>query len=70
MTQTISLADIGLILYGIVEVVGAALISSSTSTTTTISSSSDVLYNACIVQFIVFVAWVYSYQKQQQQQQQ
>ena len=65
---TINLADIGLILYGIVEVVGAALISSSTSTTTTISSSSDVLYNACIVQFIVFVAWVYSYQKQQQQQ--
>ena len=67
---TINLADIGLILYGIVEVVGAALISSSTSTTTTISSSSsDVLYNACIVQFIVFVAWIYSYQKQQQQQQ-
>jgi hypothetical protein len=72
MIQTINLADIGLILYGIVEVVGAVLISTtSTSTTTTISSSSsDVLYNACIVQFIVFVAWVYSYQKQQQQPQQ
>lgn len=56
-------ADIGIILYGIVEVLGAVLSSGFTGAAT------DIVSNAGGVQAIVLAAWVYSYQKQQQQQQ-
>lgn len=67
-------ADLGLLLYGIVEIVGAFLLAASmiSATTTTASANAaglQVVYNACTVQVIIFASWIYSYQQQQQQQQ-
>jgi hypothetical protein len=50
-------ADFGLVLYGLVEVVGAYL-----------TDNPDALVNAMAVQGIVLAAWVYSYLKQQEKQ--
>eukprot|EP00536_Pseudo-nitzschia_multiseries_P008464 jgi/Psemu1/287810/fgenesh1_pg.215_\ len=55
-------ADIGIVLYGIVELFGALLSSGIDG------ASSDVVTNAAGVQAIVLAAWIYSYQKQQQRQ--
>jgi len=54
-------ADAGLVLYGIVELVGAILSSGFSG------AAPDAVFNASIVQAIVLAAWVYSAQKQQQQ---
>jgi len=53
-------ADMGLILYGIVEILGA-IFSSGIS-----GASPDVLSNAVGVQAVVLAAWVYSRQKEEQ----
>jgi len=53
-------ADIGLVLYGIVELVGAVLSSGIDG------ASSEVVTNAAGVQAIVLTAWIYSYQKQKE----
>ena len=52
-------ADIGLVFYGIVEVVGAALSSSFAE------AAPNVVLNASSVQAIVIAAWIYSLKKQQ-----
>lgn len=51
-------ADIGLVLYGIVELLGAVLSSGFTG------AAPDVVSNAAGVQAVVLAAWIYSYQKQ------
>mmetsp|Transcript_20406 Transcript_20406/g.50731 ORF Transcript_20406/g.50731 Transcript_20406/m.50731 type:complete len:378 (+) Transcript_20406:130-1263(+) len=56
----LSKADVGLILYGIVEMLGAIFSSGMTG------ASPDVLSNAGGVQAVVLAAWVYSYRKQEQ----
>jgi len=56
-------ADIGIVLYGIVELLGAGLSSGFNG------AAPDVVSNAVGVQAIVLAAWIYSYQKQLQQQQ-
>ena len=58
--NTLNRADLGIVLYGIVELLGAAFSSGITG------ASPDVVSNAGGVQVIVLAAWVYSYQKQQQ----
>ena len=63
-TIAVNKADIGIVFYGIVEVLGAVLSSGFTG------AAPDIVSNAGGVQAIVLAAWVYSYQKQQQQQQQ
>jgi len=55
--QSWSKADLGLALYGLVEVVGAL-----------VSGNPEVTMNALGVQVIVLVAWFYSQQKQSSQQ--
>lgn len=52
-------ADAGIVLYGIIELLGA-LFSSRIP-----GASPDVVFNAASVQAIVLAAWFYSYQKQQ-----
>jgi len=54
-------ADIGLVVYGIIEVVGALLCSGIDG------AASDVVINSVGVEGIVLAAWIYSYQKQKQQ---
>lgn len=51
-------ADLGIVLYGIVELLGAIFSSAITG------ASPDVVSNAVGVQAIVLAAWIYSYQKQ------
>ena len=54
-------ADVGLVFYGIVELLGAVFSSGFSG------ASPDVVSNATGVQAIVLAAWLYSYQKQRQQ---
>jgi hypothetical protein len=61
-TIAVNKADIGLVLYGIIELLGAVLSSGFTG------AAPDIVSNAGGVQAIVLAAWIYSYQKQQQQQ--
>ena len=55
-------ADTGIVLYGIIELLGAFFSSQIPG------SAPDVISNAASVQAIVLAAWFYSYQKQQQLQ--
>jgi len=59
--QFFNKADIGLVLYGTIELLGAVFSSGFTG------ASPDALSNATGVQAIVLAAWIYSYQKQRQQ---
>ena len=63
------IADLGLIVYGIVEVGGAAVIARYLSTTLedsgTAGADIDALMNAVLVQGVVFASWIYSRNKKE-----
>ena len=48
------LADVGLIIYGLVEIGGA-----------TFSPNTSTIVNAVVVQVVVLAAWIYSRQKEE-----
>lgn len=58
-------ADIGLILYGLVEVGGAALIAANYDAVGGSSAIDDAFVNAILVQAVVAAAWFYSARKPQ-----
>lgn len=58
-TKNSSIADWGLLFYGVVEVLGAAIIKTTSSTITDI----DALTNSIFVQAVVLASWFYSRKK-------
>ena len=60
-TESRLLADLGLVLYGIVEIAGAGLISLSYDVGN--ADIMDPFFNAIVVQLVVALAWLYSSQQ-------
>lgn len=56
-------ADIGLIFYGVVEVVGALVLSKYLATVGSPVAEIDAVMNAVLVQVIVLASWIYSRMK-------
>jgi len=56
-------ADIGLIFYGVVEVVGALVLSKYLATVGSPVAEIDAVMNAVLVQVIVLASWIYSRKK-------